>query len=199
MSLLFETIRLKDGALQNTEYHHARLNFSRKSLFQLADEIVLKQHIQIPAFCMKGLFKCRVMYGKEIESVEFELYVTRNIGSLRLINDNAIDYSFKYTNRDSLNQLLKQKGQADEILIIKNGFITDTSFSNIIFFDGNKWFTPSTPLLRGTMRSYLMESNQISEVEITVSDLKHFKYARLINAMNPLDDGRDIEMRRIGW
>ncbi len=200
MSLLFETIRMQDGALQNLEYHNSRLNHSRKELFDISESIDLEQLIQIPSACKHGLYKCKVIYGKkEIKRFEFEVYQPRVLKSLRLIEDNRISYKYKYTNRGSLNQLLTKRERFDEILIIKKGFITDTSYSNIIFFDGTQWLTPSTPLLRGTMRSFLLENKLISEAEIRVADLKLFKKARLINAMNPLEPGKDIKIEKIGY
>jgi 4-amino-4-deoxychorismate lyase len=200
MSLLFETIRLQDGKLQNLEYHNLRLNQSRKSLYNSPDYIYLEQEIQIPSICRQGLFKCKVIYGKqEIKSVVFEPYIPRIVKSLRLIEDNKISYHYKYTNRDSLNELLTKRDQYDEILIVKNGFITDTSYSNIIFSDGAKWFTPSTPLLMGTMRSFLLQNNLIQETKIRVPDLHTFQKARLINAMNPFESGNDIKIEKIGF
>jgi 4-amino-4-deoxychorismate lyase len=200
MSLLFETIRLQDGVLQNIEYHNLRLNHSRKSLFKSLENIDLEQIIQIPSTCRKGVFKCKVKYGKkEVKSVDFEPYLPRIIKSLRLIEDNKISYDFKYINRGSLNELLTKRERYDEIIIVKNGFVTDTSYSNIIFFDGIQWLTPSTPLLRGTMRSFLLENNLISETEIKATDLKLFQKARLINAMIPFESGTDIKMVKIGY
>ena len=199
MSLLFETIRLQDGVLQNIEYHNARLNNSRKSLYKSPEEFDLKQIIQIPSTCMQGLYKCRVTYSKEIKSIDFEPYIPHVIKSLRLIEDNTISYDYKYTNRGSLNKLLTKRERFDEIIIVKKGYITDTSYSNIIFFDGIKWVTPSTPLLRGTMRSFLIDNNMISEMEIKVADLKNFKKARLINAMIPFESGKDIKIEKIGY
>ncbi len=200
MSLLFETIRLQDGVLQNLEYHNFRLNHSRKSLFDITESIDLEKLIQIPSNCKQGLFKCKVMYGnKEVKKIEFKPYMPRVIKSLRLIEDNKISYSYKYTNRGSINRLLTKRERYDDILIIKEGFVTDTSFSNILFFDGDKWLTPSTPLLRGTMRSFLLENKFISETEIKVADLKQFQKARLINAMNPFESKRDIKIEKIGY
>lgn len=199
MSLLFETIRLHDGVLQNLAYHNIRLNYSRKSLYKTTDEIDLERVIQIPATCSKGVYKCRVTYSKEVKSIDFELYVPHVVKSLRLIEDNTISYNYKYTNRGSLNKLLTKRERFDEIIIVKKGYITDTSYSNIIFFDGTKWFTPSTPLLHGTMRSYLLENNLISEMAIKVADLKQFQKARLINAMIPFELSKDIKIEKIGY
>jgi 4-amino-4-deoxychorismate lyase len=83
---------------------------------------------------------------------------------------------------------------ADEILIIKNGFVTDTSFSNIVFFDGIKWITPSTYLLNGTQRQQLLQQGAIIEEEIRPSDLKHFRFAKLINAMLDLETSPSIDI-----
>ena len=199
MSLLFETIRLQDGVLQNLEYHNERLNQSRKSLYKSTDTIDLEQLIQIPASGKKGLIKCRVSYSREIKTIEFELYVPHVVKSLRMIEANTISYNYKYTNRGRINELLTKRERFDEILIIKNGFVTDTSYSNIIFFDGTKWVTPSTPLLHGTMRSFLLKNEIISEMKIKVPDMKQFQKARLINAMNPFESGKDIKIEKIGY
>ena len=199
MSLLFETIRLQDGVLHNLEYHNERLNHSRKSLYKSTDTFDLEQVIQIPSTCKKGLFKCRVSYSREIKTIEFELYVPHVVKSLRMIEANTILYNYKYTNRGRINELLTKRERFDEILIIKNGFVTDTSYSNIIFFDGTKWVTPSTPLLHGTMRSFLLKNEIISEMKIKVPDMKQFQKARLINAMNPFESGKDIKIEKIGY
>jgi 4-amino-4-deoxychorismate lyase len=199
MSLLFETIRIQDGVLQNIEYHNIRLNHSRKSLYKSPDEIDLEQVIKIPATCKTGLFKCRVVYSKEVKNIEFEPYLPHTVKSLRLIEDNQISYNYKYTNRGSLNTLLTKRERFDEILIIKKLLITDTSYSNIVFFDGSQWVTPSTPLLHGTMRNFLLERKLIVEMPIKVADLKSFQKARLINAMNPLETGKDIKIEKIGY
>lgn len=199
MSLLFESIRLQDGVLHNLAYHNARLNYSRTSLYKSADSIDLQQLIKIPPEYAHGIYKCKVTYSKTLKSIDFKPYLPRIIKSLRLIEDNKIAYSFKYTNRGSLNELLTKRERYDEIIIVKNGYITDTSYSNILFFDGTRWLTPSTPLLRGTMRSFLLDNGLISEMDIKVADLKLFQKARLINAMNPFESARDIKMQKIGY
>jgi len=196
---LFETIRLQNGVLQNLGYHNSRLNYSRKQLFDISEIINLQDLIQTPSCHRKGIFKCKVIYGLTLEEITIEPYEPRIIKSLRLIEDNSISYSYKYTDRDQLNELFTRKGDFDEILIVKNGFITDTSFSNIIFSDGNQWFTPLNPLLRGTMQSFLVEKNFISEKEIKIADLKQFTRARLINAMRPFDPGKDIPIEKINF
>jgi len=199
MSLLVETIRLLDGVLQNLEFHNSRMNQSRKELFNQHDIVDLEKYVKIPAGIHRGIYKCRVVYSSQPEEVSFETYEPRTIGTLRLIENNTINYPYKYTDRQALNDLFAYRGNCDDILIIRNGHVTDTSYSNIIFFDGTQWITPSTPLLHGTMRSCLLKNKIITEREIAVSDLTKFSKARLINAMLPFGTGKDIDIKNISF
>ena len=196
MCLLFETIKLKDGVLYNLHYHSERMHNAIKLLFKSEKNINLNNILQLPAKCKSGIYKCKVEYKDEIIKTEFIPYVFRKIKTLKIIYNNEISYEFKYTDRSHLDEL-KRKSYADDILIIKNGLITDTSFSNIVFFDGEKWVTPATPLLEGTKRKELLEKKIISEQKIKTSDLKDFKMAKLINAMINIEDGYEIEIKNI--
>jgi 4-amino-4-deoxychorismate lyase len=199
MSLLFETIRIQDGVIYNIGHHNQRMNQSRKLLLGCNNSIDLKSLIIVPENSRKGIYKCRVVYRTEIENNSFEPYIPRLINSLKLVDDNTICYEHKFSDRKPLEQLSLKRGHCDEILIVKNGSLTDTSFSNIVFFDGIQWITPLNPLLQGTMRSYLLAEGYISEKKISVRDLRYYQKARLINAMLPLDSGSDIEISRIGY
>ena len=199
MSLLFETIRIKEGVLYNLDYHNHRMNQSRKQLFGSCDSIDLLNCINIPTVYNQGINKCKVVYGKQIEQVSFEPYLPREIQSLKLVDDNSVCYDHKYCNREQLIELSGKRVSCDDVLIVKNGYITDTSFSNIVFFDGTRWLTPLKPLLYGTMRSYLLMKGFILEKAITVIDLRHFQKARLINAMLPFHSDEEIEIGCIGY
>lgn len=199
MSLLFETIRLQNGVLQNLEYHNFRLNQSRKAIFHASDSINLDLILHIPDTCLQGIFKCKIIYTTKVEDVYFEPYLPRPVNSLKLITDDTIAYNFKYTDRNQLDKLYAKRGTSDEILIVRNGFITDTSFSNITFYTGDKWLTPAIPLLAGTMRSFLIENKTIIEAKIKVTDLPQFQKARLINAMLPFESEIDIPVEKISY
>ena len=70
-----------------------------------------------------------------------------------LIIDNQINYNSKKLNRINIDTLYAKKALNDEIIIIKNGLVTDTSIANIAILYEGKWLTPKTPLLYGTTRS----------------------------------------------
>ena len=84
--------------------------------------------------------------------------------------------------------MFSKRGLCDDIIIVKNGNLTDSSYSNLAFNDGSKWITPSTPLLTGTRRGQLIESGELYEEELKVSDLKYFHSCSLINALNGIGE-----------
>jgi len=199
MSQLFETIKIFNGKIFNLQYHNRRMNNSRRILFGLKTEFDLSQFIVIPEKFKNGLIKCKVIYSDEIESVEFSEYHIKNINSLKVVECNDLVYDHKFLNRDKLEELkrINTKSDSQEILIVKNGFITDTTYSNVVLSDGTKWFTPSTPLLKGTKRTSLIDKGVIHEEEIGLKDLKKFSYLKLINAMIDLDESPEIYLESV--
>ena len=188
MSQLFEAIKVENGKLCNIDFHNERFSRSRKELFGCKDLLDLNKAIKTPKAIGKGLFKCRVVYDKKIKKIEFLPYIKPKIKTLKIIECNDIDYKYKYLDRTKIDELLKQKGDCDDILIVKNGLITDASIANICFYDGQKWLTPDSPLLKGTKREKLLKEGSIFEEKITSQDLSKFKQASLINAMLELED-----------
>jgi len=194
MFQLIETIKVSNGLLQNLPYHNSRLNRARSELFNAADELDIEKLVHVPASMNKGIYRCTLTYSKEIGEINFQLYSIRKIKTLKIVTDNSIEYSYKYADRTSLNKLLELKDDCDEIVIVKNNYITDTSFTNLIFFDGVKWCTPDSPLLRGTKREKLLEQGMITETKICLDDLTKYSRVGLINAMlEPGEITVDIE------
>lgn len=194
---LFETIKCSDGKLFNMEFHQARFEKSSVEYFGIQPQIKLYEHIEIPEYAKTGLFRCRVTYSTQIEKIEFIPHHYREIKSLKLIEDNDIDYRFKFFDRERLNLLFEKRGICDDIIIVKNGRITDSTFANIVFYDGRKWWTPDTPLLPGTQRAKLLVSGKIFECPITPKDISTYNKAGLINAMNDLNEMTQIDIHKI--
>lgn len=188
MSPLIETIKCDNGILFNMEFHQVRFEKAQHDYFKIKPELNLFDCIEIPGFAKTGLFRCRVTYTEKIEKVEFFPHQYREIKSLKLVENNYIDYTYKYANRESLSVLFEKKGTCDDILIVKNDFITDSSAANPVFFDGEKWWTPNTPLLAGTKRAQLLNEKRIFECRITIKDLINYQKAGLINAMQDLEN-----------
>ncbi len=49
----------------------------------------------------------------------------------------------------------------DDILIIRDGLLTDTSICNVALWNGTSWITPARPLFSGTMRAYLLDKGLV--------------------------------------
>ena len=197
MSLLLETIKTVEHNLINLEYHQQRVNRSIQDLFNKNAGINLDEEIKVPGHLGKGLYKCRVIYNLEITKVEFLPYKQPEITTLKLVTGNDLEYCYKFENRQAITKLLELKGRCDDILILKNDLITDTSFCNIIFSDGNNWITPSKPLLKGTQREYLLEKGIVSEAIIKSSDIYNFNSFKLINAMIDFETSQTLPVTNI--
>ncbi len=181
MRKLFETIKIINGVPQFLEFHQQRLNHSRRILFNSIEEIALNRVIQTPP--LSGVYRCRVIYSETIESVEYIRYEARTFSTFKVVVADDIDYEFKYLQRDSLNHLVQLKGQADDILIVKQGLVTDTAIANVAFWYQDRWLTPARPLLTGTTRERLLQSHQIYPAQIRVEELTRFSQMALLNAM----------------
>lgn len=127
--------------------------------------------------------KCHIEYNNTILSISYQPYYPRQVHSLQLTECNTINYSYKYKDRSLLQLLYNQRRSGDDILIVKNGFITDTSIANIAVYDGIQWYTPAHPLLRGTQRAILLQRGIVKEKDITPQELFNFQKLCTINSM----------------
>ena len=181
-----ETINIQNGIIQNLQGHEMRMRQTATHFNFSAPDIS-----NLEKFVPKSMEKClkvkmRIVYHTKINEISFEEYTPKVVKSFKLVEASP-DYSFKFADRTALNALLSQKGDADEILIVRNGCITDTSFSNVVFRSGNDFFTPDTYLLNGTKRQLLLKNGVIRKTRITVENMGEFEEIMLINAMLDLD------------
>ena len=186
MYQLFETIKIIGGEPQNLSLHGERMNRSRRELFGNNDLLKLSDYITVPNTDKDSIIRCRVIYAISINSIEFSPYIPTNIKTLKIVDAGTLVYDYKYLDRSRLTALI-DKSAADDILIMRNGCVTDVSFANIVFTDGERWITPDTPLLQGTMRELLLRKGLIKMDRITINDLSLFTHFRLINAMLGFD------------
>lgn len=185
--LFIETIKMIDGQPVNLPAHISRMQQTLHEIYGSCPPLPLAG-LAVPAEQKQGIVKCRVEYGRDTLNISFAPYQPRTIRTLKTVECQEIDYHLKYADRSSLTRLLAQKEDCDDILITQNGRITDTSYSNVVLFDGYDFLTPSAFLLNGTKRQALLHHNTIREANLTILDLKHFKRLYLINAMLDIGD-----------
>ncbi len=188
--MLFETICIQNGSIQHLSYHQTRFDRSRRVLYgEDVPHIELGDAIRPPS--TKGTLKCRILYTKEIESIDYSPYSPRRIKRLKLV-DSTIAYSHKFADREEIDELFGMKEDADDILIVRNGLVTDTSIANIAFYNGHTWLTPKSPLLAGTTRQRLIKSGFLVPRDISVDEIDRFERFALLNAMvgfEPIENG----------
>lgn len=182
MCQFIETIRIDHGKACNLLYHNKRLNATRSHFWAGCGTIHLEDHLSLSPE-MDGM-KCRVLYdGSGIKDITCSDYVMRPVYSLRLVCSDEIEYVYKSVDREKLNKLYACRNGQDDILIVKRGLLTDTSIANIALSDGTGWYTPRSPLLKGTRRAALLDKGVLAEREIRVEELSSFSFVRLFNAM----------------
>ena len=144
---LFETICVTNGRIQHLEWHELRYAKSYLLYYGKLTSQRLIEDLLIPDRYKKGIYKLRIGYNEVTKDAVFESYTFSDIKTLKLVEDNTIEYGLKFSDRKCLNELLMKRGRCDDILIVKNGMVTDSSICNIVFFDGQEWITPANPLL----------------------------------------------------
>jgi 4-amino-4-deoxychorismate lyase len=196
MSLLIESIKLLDGKFCNLFYHEQRMLRSLHMLFGIHDDLNLEKFLTGLNFPGSGLYKCRIIYDDISKEVEFIPYQAKPINSLMIVEHDRISYEFKYKDRKTIDRLYTLKKDCDDILIVKRGLVTDSSYSNIVFRKGSQWYTPWSVLLKGTQRQRLIEEDKLIQEEIKTKDIRSFDTFKLINAMLEFE-GPEIDVKNI--
>ena len=176
---LLETIKALDGELFHLEYHQRRLEQSLQKL-GFCNSLDLSALLSPPK---EGLIRCRVIYDENAAEVTYHPYTPRTFQALQLVIADELDYALKYADRTALTSLFEQRGSADDVLIVKDSLITDTTVANIAFYENGRWITPAQPLLHGTTRARLLDEGLLTEADIAVTQLERFEKYALMNAM----------------
>jgi 4-amino-4-deoxychorismate lyase len=186
MSLLVETLYVKAGKIRNLSFHQSRYRRSCKKLFGKNPDTSLKKLLTPKLPQDDVLYKCRVLYNEKVKEITFIPYTYPEIKRLAIVRSDDVEYSFKWADRPSLDELFRQRGEADEIIIVRKGWVTDAYYYNIVFEKNGEYFTPKNPLLKGIQRAVLIRQKKIIPVMISVENIYDYEKIHLINAMTEL-------------
>jgi 4-amino-4-deoxychorismate lyase len=187
MSRFIESIKIKDQELFLLEFHQKRVN-ETFAYFGKENAIDLKKIYEKLYHDDDGLYKLRIAYDLD-KTYKTQLipYAFPEIESFELVENNSLDYAFKFEDRSAFLSMIN-KAKSEEIIIVKNNHITDASFANLLFLKEKQWYTPNTFLLNGVQRQQLLKAKKIKETEITLQNIKEFSHFQIINAMNSMDN-----------
>lgn len=183
---LSEALAVRNGIILNPEGHEARYKRSYEEFYGHQPELGLLEGLKL-TLPPSGYYKMRIVYNESDKKVDIAPYTPITIKTLKIVEVSNFDYHIKYSDRSAINELLALRGEYDDILIINNGKLSDTSSGNIILFRNNEWFTPDSPLLEGTQRTQLLSQNIIQTAPITKDNLINYDYFQVINALRPFN------------
>ena len=170
-----ETVKSIDGELQYLSFHQRRVDSTLiNSTHKLSDILNPPK---------SGSYRCRILYDKSEAKVTYHPYTLKIPKNFKIVHADYLDYHLKYANRRELDNLKATCSSYDEILIIKNTLVTDTSIANVAFLKDERWLTPKQPLLNGTTRMRLIEDNFLHVSDIYVDDIEQFSGFAVMNAM----------------
>jgi len=184
---LFESLCVQDGQILHPKWHQLRFQKAYQNYFGPTPPFDLLEALEIPQNFRQGKVKLKIQYNATRRDLQFQHYKMQNIQSIRLVAADDLDYSYKYSEREKLESLWALRGTCDDVLIVRKGWVTDSSYANVVFFDGREWWTPEVPLLEGTCRARLLAHGQIKKAALRVEDIQTFKGLKLINALRDMD------------
>ncbi|MEP6646094.1 MAG: aminotransferase class IV family protein [Saprospiraceae bacterium] len=189
MKQFLETICIRDGEPQHLEWHQRRVNATLQNFYPVHHHAwLLESCLDVPPEFQKGLVRCRIVYDVHVLSIHYFLYIPKIINSLKVVEGSAgMDYRYKYSDRTTIEELYNLRADADDILIIKDGWVTDTSIANIAFHKNGRWYTPVIPLLAGTTWKRLIVTGILIPKPIHQTEIMSFDFFKTINSMNDWD------------
>ena len=123
MFQFIESICCINKQLRNLGFHQARFDRTRNDNFTEINPILLDEIIKFPADLTDEKYKVRIVYDREIQSVEFLPYQMKSINSIQFFEiDPKINYTYKYSDRSFLDEFLKE-AQTDDLVLIKSNYI----------------------------------------------------------------------------
>lgn len=183
---LFESIRIDGGKAPLLEWHQKRLMHSYQTAFGKECPWQLKR-IQ-PTSASTGRTKWRFLYNEQAYQNEIIPYRTSSLRRLKCVEIQEYQYPHKWTDRAFIETAYQNKGSADDVLFLQNGWLRDTSYCNIALFSGHQWITPKPPLFPGVERERQIQKGNFVPRQIHWRELPNFESFVLINALRPFEE-----------
>ena len=199
MHQFLETICITNGSPQHLEWHQRRVDATLKNFYPAHQHSWdLEACIDIPSEFQTGITRCRILYDAHTISIHYFHYNRQRIETLKLIDiPTGFDYGYKYADRKVLEDLFAKKDDRDDILMVREGWITDTSIANIAFKANERWYTPSMPLLAGTTWKRLVSRGILIPRPINQKEIMIFDSFKVFNALNDFDTAVEIPVSNI--
>ncbi len=192
MENYLETISIVNKKPLNLYYHQERIQevfdekFPQKKAWEIAE--------LIPNISEEGWIKLRFVYNDNSFNIELSPYHKKTILKLIFVDIEDYEYSHKYEDRRFLYELLKLHPEYDEVIMVKNGLVTDATIGNIALEKNGKWYTPQYPLLNGTKRRKLLKEKILIPKNIKQEEIQEYDKIAIINAFLDLEESNILSV-----
>lgn len=199
----FETLKVINQQCPLLKYHelrflHTHLSIWGKAPSQCLKEILENHFRHHPDTYQKGIpYKCHISYDQIHHAINMIPYQKKKINFLRLVDLSSINYPFKSEDRSCFLSITALIQEGTEAIIIKNGLLRESTFTNIALLGPQGWITPEEPLLEGTRRAFLLEKGILKKGQIKVEQIGDYSKIRLFNAMVCWQDAWEFEMDQL--
>lgn len=200
---ILESLALIDGTVQNLWFHQQRMDHARVELYgEKANLTPIDLSLEVAQAYESWIFhnpapstqapslaarvKVRILYGSTLGPIQFQWYHQPEYDQALIVSVLDLDYSIKWADRSCFVPVTKAVPKKSYPLFCQHGFLTDGLTSNIVIFKNGEYLTPRIPLLKGTMRAYLLTKASIIEADLQPEDIYKAGEVILINALNPL-------------
>ncbi len=178
--IFLETLLCREGRCPWLQWHQQRLDRTCRAA-GIVKRYRLETLVRPPA---SGVYRCRVLYGADEAVTEYLPYVRRRVDTLRLVEDDRIEYRYKSADRRALDALFRRRGDADDVLIVRRGLVTDSTVANTAFYIDGRWLTPTEPLLEGTTRARLLYEGVLECASLSPADVLAAEKVAVMNALS---------------
>lgn len=192
MKNYLETISVVNKKPLNLGYHQERIQevfeekFPQKKAWEIAK--------LIPDILEEKWIKLRFIYNDISFKIELSPYHKKTIQKLIFVDIEQYEYSYKYEDRRFLYELLKLHPEYDEVIMVKNGLVTDATIGNIALEKNGKWYTPQYPLLNGTKRRKLLKEKILIPKNIKQEEIQEYDKIAIINAFLDLEESNILSV-----
>lgn len=192
MKNYLETISIVNKKPLNLGYHQERIQevfdekFPQKKAWEIAE--------LIPDILEEKWIKLRFIYNDISFKIELSPYHKKTIQKLIFVDIEQYEYSYKYEDRRFLYELLKLHPEYDEVIMVKNGLVTDATIGNIALEKNGKWYTPQYPLLNGTKRRKLLKEKILIPKNIKKEEIQEYDKIAIINAFLDLEESNILSV-----
>ena len=182
MSLYIESISIEsDMTCPLLSYHQARVNRTAGERCGIDLQAIIQSKVN--ELTDGQQHKLRILYDQSgVQQVTIQPYLVRLIRSLTVV-DIAFDYDRKTANRDAINSAFARRGDSDDILMVRDGLITDTSYGNVALHKDGIWYTPESPLLQGCRRQSLLDRGLIITKKLRIETLDSYPHLMMFNGL----------------